>query len=143
MKEIVLRQFFEGHASAAELAADIIGTRAVEEPPGFHSSANYRVVPMAQPFDVRPDHVVRLVDAVTDGRLPLADLDILVFCLEAAPERWLWDTDTPEGERVAEALFWLGSPEVNYPLTPTVLGKVRHYLLTGEKTLSEDDLARR
>ena len=143
MKEILLRQFFEGHASAADLAADVIGTRAAEEPPGFHSSANYRVVPMARPFAVHPDHVVRLVDAVTDGTLPLADLDTLVFCLEAAPERWLWDTDTPEGERVAEALFWLGSPEVNYPLTSSVLEKVRHYLLTGENTFSKDDLARR
>jgi len=91
MREIVLRQFFEGHAAAAELARDVVGTRVADEP----------------------------------------------------PERWLWDTDTPDGERVAEALFWLGTPEISYPLTPPVPAKVRHYLLTGENTLGEADLAPR
>jgi hypothetical protein len=142
VKEVVLRHFFEGHASAAELARDLEGTRLAEEPPGFRSSANYRIEPMARTFEVRPEHVVRLVDAVLGGELSVSALGTLVFCMEAAPERWRWDTDTPEGERIAGALFWLGTPEVNYPLTAAVLSKIRLYLLTGENTLSEADLAR-
>ena len=141
MKEIVVRDFFEGHATAREVANDLAGTRVAEEPPGFHSSGNYRVEPMASTFELAPEHVVRLVDAVTTGDLSADALDTLVFCLEAQPDRWLWDTDTPGGERVANALFWLGSPEINYPLTATVLAKIRHYLLTGENTLSDADVA--
>lgn len=40
---------------------------------------------------------------------------------------------------MADAVFWLGSPETNYPLTPAVLAKVRHYLLTSENTLTLAD----
>ena len=140
MKEIVLRQFFEGHATAAELARDMAGTRVADQPSGFRSSGNYRVEPMAGTLDVTPPHVVRLVDAVAAGALSLADLGTAVFCIEAQPARWRWDTDTPDGERVADAFFWLGSPEINYSLTPAVLTKIRHYLLTGENTLTHADV---
>ena len=34
----------------------------------------------------------------------------------------------------------VGSAEINYPLTPIVLGKIRHYLLTGDNTLTRDDI---
>ena len=140
MKEIVLRYFFEGHATAQELARDVADARVAPEAPGFRSSANYRVLPMARTFAVTPDHIIRLVDAALAGELSLDDLGVIVFCLEAWPDRWEWDTDTPEGERVAEALFWLGTPEINYPLTSAVLGKIRHYLATGENTLSDADV---
>jgi hypothetical protein len=141
MREIVLRHFLEGHATATELARDVAGTRVTDERPGFRSSANYRVEPMARTFEITTAHVVRLADAVASGALSLEDLGTIVFCLEMAPERWLWDADTPEGGRVSDALFWLGTPEINYPLTPAVLAKVRHYLLTGEATLGQADVA--
>ena len=125
------------------MARDVAGTRAPGEPPGFRATANYRVEPMAGTFEVVPTHVARLVDAVLTGGLSLEDLGTIVFCLEAYSERWLWDTDTPEGERVANALFWLGAPEINFPLTPAVLSKIRRYLVEGENTLTEADLGQR
>jgi hypothetical protein len=140
MKEIVLRMFFEGAATATELAADVIGTRTLDEPRGFRSSSNYAVEPMARPFDVQPEHIVRLVDAVLTRTLTSQVLGDLAFCMEAAPERWRWNVDEPEGERVSSALFWLGTPEVNYPLTDSVLRKIKTYLETGENTLSGSDL---
>ncbi len=39
--------------------------------------------------------------------------------------------DAPDADRIPEALFWLGTPEVNEPLTPRFLARVRQYLLTG------------
>jgi len=143
MKEVVLRHFFEGHATADELARDIVNTHTPGDPPGVRSSANYRVEPMAQTFNVTPAHVGRLVQAVESRALSPEDLGTIVFCLEMSPERWLWDTDTEDGERVADALFWLGTPEINYPLAAPVLAKVRHYLLTGENTLTDADAAPR
>ena len=138
MKEIVLRYFFEGHAAADELARDLVGTRDASEPPGFRSSANYAVLPMAAEFTVEPPHVVRLVDAALERALTAADLGTVCFVLEIS-DRFGWDADTPDGERVGDAVFWLGTPEVNYPLTPGVLAKIRHYLVAGENTLTPAD----
>ena len=140
MKEIVVRDFFDGLATARAVANELAVTRLAGEPRGFHSSGNYRVEPMATTFALASEHVVRLVDAVTSGDLSADALDTLVFCLEAQPDRWLWDTDTPAGVRVANTLLWLGSPEINYPLSASVLAKIRHYLLTGENTLSDAGL---
>ena len=139
MNEVVLRLFFQGQATAAELASSTVGTVSREGPAGGPFVSRYRIEDMAVDFDVRPEHVVQLIDAVADGALSLADLDAICFCMEAS-DRFLWDTDTPEGERVAEALFWLGTPEINYPLTPEVLAKVRRYLLTGENRLTDADI---
>jgi hypothetical protein len=140
MKEIVLQHFFEGHTTAKELSDDLEGTRQALEPAGFRSSANYRVVPMSHEFTVEAAHVARLVDAVASGALSLELLGDLLFCMEAS-DRFRWDTDTADGERVAEAVFWLGTPEVNYPLNARVLSKIRHYLIAGENTLESTDLA--
>lgn len=133
------QESMQGYATAMELAHDLIGTRSVSEPPGYRSSANYTVARMDREFAVRADHLVRLVDAVADGTLSLELLGDLCFCIEAS-DRFVWDTDTADGERVADAIFWLGTPEVNYPLTSVVLGKIRHYLVTGDNTLDKRDL---
>ena len=69
----------------------------------------------------------------------MGNLETVCSWLEGAFERFLRDGDTPDGERVSDALFWLGNPEINYPLTPAVLSKVRHYLVTGENTLTYED----
>jgi hypothetical protein len=140
MKEIVLRYFFEGHATADELALDLVGTRDGSEPPGFRSSANYAVLPMAAEFTVQPPHLLRLVDAALAGQLTPDDLGTICFVLEFS-DRFGWDGDTPDGERVSDAVFWLGMPEVNYPLTPAVLAKIRHYVVTGVDTLTPADAA--
>jgi hypothetical protein len=96
---------------------------------------------MGSEFEVESRHLIRLVGAVADGTLALDLLGDLCFCMEVS-DRFVWDMDTTEGERVGDAIFWLGTPEVNYPLTDTVLDKIRHYLSTGEDTLNEQDLAR-
>lgn len=140
MKEIVLRYFFEGRATADELALDLVGTRDASEPAGFRSSANYAVLPMAAEFTVEPPHLLRLVDAALAGQLTPDDLGTICFVLEFS-DRFGWDGDTPDGERVSDAVFWLGTPEVNYPLTPAVLAKIRHYVATGEDTLTPADAA--
>lgn len=135
MREVVLRLFFEGHATAAELARDLEGTRPEGEHWAFRASTNYRVEPMAVDFEIAPAHVVRVVDAALAGALTEDDLGTLCFALEFSSRFW-WDADTPPGARVSEAIFWLGMPQVNYPLTADVLTRIRHYLETGENTLA-------
>ena len=143
MRELLLREFFEGQATAADLARDLVGTRGAAEPYGVRASAAYRIEPMTSTFRVAPAHLVRLVDARLARALSEADLATVCFCLEGVSvERFRWDADSDDGERVANALFWLGTPEINYPLTDVVLAKIRHYLLTGENALVPADALR-
>ena len=139
MKEIVIRHFFEGHATAEELAADAVGAFDRHTDSAGAVFSRLHALPMTQDFPVTSQHLVQLVDAVTQGTLDLEALDAICFCLEAS-DHFTWDTDTLDGERVAEALFLLGTPEINYPLSPAILGKIRHYLLTGEETFTRQDL---
>ena len=142
MKEIVLQHFFEGHASAEDLAADAAGAfeRHVDSAGTVFSRLN--AIPMNHEFAVSAEHIVKLVDAVLGAGLSLDALDAICFCLEAS-DSFTWDTDTADGERVAESLFWLGTPEINYALTPSVLTKIRHYLVSGENTLTQADVGER
>ena len=142
MKEIVLQHFFEGHATVEELSADVTGafTRHVDSAGTVFSQLN--CIDMSHEFAVLPTHIAKLVDAVLAGDLSLDGLDAICFALEAS-DSFSWDTDTPDGERVAESLFWLGTPEINYALSPVVLNKIRLYLLTGENTLGPEDVGER
>jgi hypothetical protein len=139
VKEVVLRDFFEGHAAAAELDTDVAGTQLREGPEGGPYVYRYRVLPMDREYALQPEHLVKLLDATAAGELQIQHLQIVCTWLEGAFDRFLRDVDTPGGERVADALFWLGTPEINYPLTPIVLSKIRHYLVTGEKLLTRAD----
>jgi hypothetical protein len=133
MKEIVLRQFFEGHATASELAWDLVGT--VERGEGITS---YRMERMAEQYDVSPRDLLRVLDAVKGGELHPQALELVGDCLDSS-QGFLWDEHSAEGEIVAEVVFWWGTPEANYPLVPEILTKIRHYLVTGKNTLTLDD----
>lgn len=138
MKEIVIRHFFEGHATAAELAADAAGAFDRHTDSSGTVFSQLRATPMDRDFEVTPDHILSLVDAVLVRAVDLEALDAITFCVEAS-DKFAWDTDTESGDRVARALFLLGSPEINYPLTDVVLRKIRHLLLTGEDTFERAD----
>jgi hypothetical protein len=138
MNEIVLRRYFEGLASVEELAADTEMAFGRDTGSAGVVFSQLRVVTMDDDFEVTSAHVHSLVDAVRGGHLSLPALDAICFCLEAS-DAFHWDSQTTDGHRVADALFWLGTPEINYPLTPSVLEKIAHYLTTGERLLSAAD----
>jgi len=100
--------------------------------------SKHRITDMDEQFTVTPAHLIALVDATIAGELSLEALDAIAFCLVAS-DRFDWDADVPPADRIPEALFVLGSAEIHYPLTETVLRKVRHYLVTGDDTLSKSD----
>ena len=142
MKEIVVQHFFEGHATVEELSADVAGAFARHVDSAGTVISRLNCIDMSHEFAVLPTHIVKLVDAVLSGDLTLDGLDAICFALEAS-DSFSWDTDTPDGERVAKSLFWLGTPEINYALSPVVLNKIRVYLLTGENTFRPEDVGKR
>ena len=140
MNEASIRDFFEGRLTPAQLDSAWASAFTVE--PRSDGSIVRRlgsVKPLASPFQLLPDHVASLIDATMNGSLSLNALDAVCFAIEAS-DTFEWDTDTHDGDRVARGLFLLSSPEVNYPLTSSVLAKIRRYVLTGEETFTREDL---
>ena len=93
---------------------------------------------LQEEFAVSTQHLVLLCDAVIEGELPGDCLEAIAFGL-IADDNFLWDTDTPEGDRIGETLYDWSAPEINYALTPGTLAKFRHRLLTGEDTFTRAD----
>ena len=138
MKEETVRRFFEGQASAKDLEADAAGSVESHLDEAGVRLSKHRITDMEENFTVTPAHLIQLVDTVLRGELSLEALDATVFCLVAS-DRFDWHAEEAPSDRIPEALFLLGTPEINYPLTDTVLGKIRHYLVSGHETLSETD----
>jgi hypothetical protein len=135
MDASVLKSFFLGTASAADLGA------AAAEMWRWTSSDVRRLlwVEFDEEFNVSIEHLVKLADAVLDDALPAEALAGIAFGL-IADDHFLWDTDTPEGDRIGETLYDWSTPEINYPLTKGNMSKFRHLLLTGENTFVRADL---
>ena len=132
MREAVLLRFFRGEATAQDLTREVrSGVEQRDSADGFRVTRHH-VEDMPEDFQVEPRHLVALIDASLAGDLAAGDLEALAFLLEAS-DRFGWDN---EGERVADSLFWLASPEINFPLTTATLRRIRHYLLTGENRLT-------
>ncbi len=138
MTEQLLYDFLAGLASAAELGPALVASRIAPDSWRFRTSDNYRVQPLGRPREISPHHMERFIDALEAGALSTEQVAIACFLLHAGTGRFVWDTDASEGERVADAIFWLGTPEINYPLTPDTLARIRHYLRTGENTFATE-----
>jgi hypothetical protein len=136
VNEQLLVDFFRGAATAAELGVGLLGARVVPDSTSFRTSANYRVTPLLSPVEITPAYIDALVGALAACALTEEQVGIAVFLMEAQPDRFLWDTDTNDGERIADVVFWLSNPAINYPLTPANLAAFRHYLRTGEQPVT-------
>jgi hypothetical protein len=124
VKERVLKEFFEGRASAEELAADLDGSIVRRG----DDVVEHHIADMAEQFALTPGHLVALCDAVLAGTVEPAYLETIGFGLVAS-DRFGWDTETPSGARLAEVAYDWAAPEVNYPLTLHNVAQWRRYLL--------------
>lgn len=149
MHELILRRFFEGALSADELVLDLRGSIVPDNeytyirdhyPPeeaermikdlessefGGHL---HPIVDMPGEFEVLPEHLVKLCDAVLTGKIDPKYLHPIGFCLMAS-DAFHWDGDDPKGELVGDLAWEWSGPEVNYPLTLANVAEWRHKLL--------------
>ena len=130
----VLVAFFEGHASAADLRADLDGTRSALG----SGAVRHNMVDSDSDFLVKTNHLIKLCDAVLAGELPPEQLEWIGFGLIAS-DRFSWLTDTLDGERVADAVIDWASPSANYVLSLETVAKFRRRLATGENTFDQTD----
>lgn len=132
MHEEVLKRFFDGEASAKELAADLSGSLVERRDVTCHT-----VKDMRDDFEVRPEHLVRVCDAVLSGELEAEYLEAIGFCVVAS-DHFGYDTDTPEGDLAGETVLDWSAPRVNYPLTIENVRKYRERLVTGRNPFAAE-----
>jgi hypothetical protein len=120
MREVILRDFFLGHATAEALAKDVQDS--VKRLGPIHYSIE--IEDMEAEFSVTREMLVSLCDAVLSGQFPAHELSTIGFALEAS------DKFTLEGEDVVGRVIddW-ACPEINYPLTLENIQRCKNWLL--------------
>jgi hypothetical protein len=134
MNAVLVRDFFLGKVTAPQLARNLAD--AFERV--SKQSSRLRMQDLNEDFEVRPEHLVRLCDAVMNGSLPPPTLEAIGFGLIAS-DFFTWDSNTPEGWRVGQALHDWASPQVNFALTKETASKFRERLISGEDTFTRAD----
>ncbi len=134
MHEAVLRDFFSGTATVEVLADDLRGAMVKDG----DSVVRHPIVDMTGDFTVVPSHLIALCDAFLAGHVKHDDLSAVGFCLFAS-EAFCWDSDTPDGARVADVANHWCSPEINFPIDEDHVQKWKTYLDTGGDELRGAD----
>jgi hypothetical protein len=122
MREKVLRDFFEGKSSAAQLERDVAGSTKTSGP----KTTVVSIEDMGTDFVVTTDMAVRLCDAVLNGELMPGALQTIGFALMAS-DKFQWSAD--EDEVLANIIADWSCPEVNYPLTVENVQRARAWLM--------------
>ena len=125
MREEVLKRFFLGEVNAKVLADDLAGSLVERRDVTY-----YPIKDMSDDFDVLPEHLVSVCDAVLSSVIEAKYLEAIGFCIVAS-DRFEYDTDTPEGGLVGETVLDWSEPRVNYPLTIENIRKFRERLVMG------------
>jgi len=133
MREEILKQFFTGDADAKVLARDLVGSLITKG-----NVAKHPIEDMTETFQVLPEHLIRLCDAVLAGEINPKYLRAVGFCILAS-DNFEYDTDTPEGDLIGETVLDWSAPMVHYPLTQQNVEKFRHRLVTGEDRFTIGD----
>jgi hypothetical protein len=120
MREIVLRNFFLGHATPAQLASDVLGSTKRVGP----ISLVVEIEDMEGEFTVTSDMLVSLCDVVLSGQLPPQELSAIGFALVASGS-FVWDAEDIVGDVIHD---W-SCPEVNYLLTVDNVRRFKKWLL--------------
>jgi hypothetical protein len=123
MREIILRDFFSGHATALALANDVLGS--VKQVGPIMSLVE--IEDMDEEFGVTRAMLVSLCDAVLSGKFPPQGLSTIGFTLVAS-DKFVWDAEDVVGDVIHD---W-SCPEINYPLTLGNVQRFKNWLLQVE-----------
>lgn len=122
MQEDLLRKFFEGQATVAELAKDIErSTKHYTSLVTVHS-----IQPMDADFTVTRTMLVALCDAVLEGALPAQALGDIGFVLVES-DHFIWNAE--EDELLGDVVYDWYSPATSYPLNSENVLRFRSWLM--------------
>ncbi|HEX7336071.1 MAG TPA: hypothetical protein VF252_02590 [Gemmatimonadales bacterium] len=132
----ILKAFFLGQATATELSRDL---DVIWEPSGSRSrSRRFVFEDLDEDFEIYPDHLVRVCDAVLAGEIEAPKLEGVGAALFTS-DHFTWGEEGAEAERVAQTVSDWVDPEINFDLNLETTQKFRHRLLTGEHLFTPAD----
>lgn len=127
MREETLKRFFLGEVDADALAVDLDGSMAEGRDTTGHRIEDFEA--SGDGFEVSPEHLVAVCDAVLGGKIAAEYLQLIGFCVVGS-DSFTYD-ETEGGTRVWRTALEWAAPEANYPLTEENVRKFRERLLTG------------
>jgi hypothetical protein len=133
MREEILKEFFAGKLDAKVQASDLQGSMVTSGSMTKHPIEN-----MSESFQVWPEHLTLVCDAVLRGDIKPKYLQAIGFCILAS-DNFEYDTDTPEGDLVGETISDWSAPRINYPLRQANVQKFRERLVTGQDPFTLSD----
>jgi len=132
MHEEILKRFFVGEVGADTLAADLNGSM-IEG----RDTTRHVIEDMEGEFEVQPEHLVSVCNAILDDKVEAKYLRLIGFCIVAS-DAFEYDTETPEGDLVGETVLDWSAPEANYPLTMENVRKFRERLVIGRNPFAAE-----
>jgi hypothetical protein len=130
----ILKSFFLGQATAADLSRDL---DVIWEPCGSQSR-RFVFEDLEEDFKVHAEHLVRVCDAVLAGEIAPPKLEGVGAALFTS-DRFTWDDEGAEAERITQTVSDWVDPEINFDLNLETTQKFRHRLLTGEHLFTPAD----
>ena len=130
----ILKAFFLGQARATELARDLDD---IWESCGPRCK-RFVFEDLDEDFEVHPEHLVRICDAVLAGEIEPPKLEGVGAAL-CTSDHFTWGDEGADAERVAQTVSDWVDPEINFDLNLETTQKFRHRLLTGEHLFTPAD----
>jgi hypothetical protein len=125
MKETILKKFFEGKVSEDDLLSDLSNSVSTSG-----DVTHFRIDDMNSKFTVLSSHLIKVCNSFLSDKLQPEDLKAIGFCLEAS-DSFQWDAESEDGRRVADIVFFLSSPEINYELNKSNILLFKKLLIHG------------
>jgi hypothetical protein len=112
MRESTLARFLSGEVDATLLRRDlanIVGTSILQTGKNLIPDLSFEM-------EITKDHLIRLCQSFLKGDLDSDELEAVAFFLQGS-DHFVWNTDSKEGELIAEILFDWSAPKISHPLT--------------------------
>lgn len=135
MKEEILKEYFENKIPVDQLLADLKDSQLKT---GQDATSVY-VTPITDSGDfvITRHHLLKICNDTLSGHLSATEINIVAFALISS-DYFYWDSNTTEGEIVANTLFDWDNPDINFPLSQDNLKLWKKYLETGEYSLKTE-----
>jgi len=136
MTEQKLKEYFESKLTAEQFALDLKDS---QQKTGYDTTAVYIDNLNEGEFEIKTEHIIKLLDDTTSNKLQPIDLNTIGFALMTS-DYFNWDDETEAGERISKVIFELDNPEIGFDLTTKNIQLWKEYLLTGEYRLDKNEL---
>jgi hypothetical protein len=135
MTEDTLKQYFDGLTSITKLYMDVDGS----ETKVTYDTTEVNVIQLNNlgNYIVTTSHLLKLCNAAIEGSLKFEHLTTIAFALEFS-EYFIWDSNTINGDIVANVINDWCNPEINFSITIENLNHWKTYLETGIYNLKFD-----